>query len=66
MAFLLREAKILSKVFNATEKYSLLLAAICHDVDHTGKTNAFEISKISKLCLKYNDESVTRLLIYSL
>ena len=58
MAFLLRESKILTKLLTPIEKYSLLLAAICHDVDHTGRTNAYEILKISKLSLKYNDESV--------
>ena len=56
MAILLRESKILSKALSSTEKYSLLLAALCHDVDHTGRTNAFESCKISKLSLKYNDE----------
>ena len=39
MAYLLRESKVLSKILSPIEKYSLLLAAICHDVDHTGKTN---------------------------
>ena len=58
MAIFLRDSKILSKLLTAIEKYSLLIAAICHDVDHTGRTNAFEIAKISKLSLKFNDESV--------
>ena len=55
---MLRESKVLSKILSPIEKYSLLLAAICHDVDHTGRTNSFEIMKISKLSLKFNDESV--------
>jgi len=48
-------------VLTASEKYSLVLAALCHDVDHTARTNAFEVLKISKLCLTYNDESVINL-----
>ena len=58
MAYLLRESKILSKILTPIEKYSLVLASICHDIDHSGRTNAFEILKISKLSLKFNDESV--------
>ena len=58
MSYLLRESKILTKILTPIEKYSLLLAAICHDLDHSGRTNAFEIVTISKLSLKFNDESV--------
>ena len=35
-----------------------MLSAVCHDVDHTGRTNTFEVSKYSKVALRYNDESV--------
>jgi hypothetical protein len=31
---------------------------LCHDVDHTGRTNPFEIASSSKLAIRYNDESV--------
>ena len=37
---------------------SLLIAAIGHDVDHTGATNAFEIASSSKLALRYHDQAV--------
>ena len=40
------------------ELFSLLLSALCHDVDHTGRTNAFESASYSQLALKYNDESI--------
>ena len=43
---------------NTIENFALILSGFCHDVDHTGRTNAFEISKQSKLAQKYNDESV--------
>lgn len=38
--------------------FALLLAALCHDVDHTGRTNAFEAASYSTLALKYNDDSI--------
>ena len=40
------------------EQFALLLAALCHDIDHSGRTNAFEVNSYSNLALKYNDESV--------
>ena len=40
------------------EQFSLLLSALLHDIDHTGRTNAFESASLSKLALKYNDDSV--------
>jgi hypothetical protein len=37
---------------------SLLLAAICHDLDHPGTTNAFQVNTGSALAMRYNDASV--------
>lgn len=51
-------SKILSKYLIDLELFSLIFAALCHDVDHTGRTNAFETASYSLLALKYNDESV--------
>ena len=34
---------------------SSLIAAVVHDVDHPGKTNAYLINSGSKLALLYND-----------
>jgi hypothetical protein len=36
----------------------LLVACLCHDIDHPGNTNAFEVNVGSRLALKYNDVSV--------
>ena len=36
----------------------LLVAAICHDVDHPGLNNNFQINDSSHLALLYNDISV--------
>lgn len=38
--------------------FSLLIAALCHDVGHTGRTNLFEVGIMSKLAIRYNDKSV--------
>ena len=35
-----------------------MVSALCHDVDHSGRNNHFEVSSYSKLALRYNDESV--------
>lgn len=36
----------------------LFVAAIAHDVDHTGFSNAHEIARKSELAIKYEEESV--------
>lgn len=36
----------------------MLLSCLCHDVDHTGRTNGFEVARMSKLAIRYNDDSV--------
>ncbi|CAK4499395.1 unnamed protein product [Aphanomyces euteiches] len=37
---------------------AMLVAAVCHDIDHPGTDNAYEIATTSTLALKYNDISV--------
>jgi class 3 adenylate cyclase len=37
---------------------ALLLSAICHDVEHPGTTNAFQVNTCSPLALRYNDAGV--------
>ena len=37
---------------------ALLLAAICHDLEHPGTTNSFQVNTCSVLALRYNDASV--------
>jgi GAF domain-containing protein len=44
--------------FTPPEVLALLVGALCHDVDHTGRGNAFEINKGSHLALLYHDKSV--------
>ena len=44
--------------FTGLSIFGLLIAAMCHDVDHTGRTNMFEVNSKSKLAITYNDKSV--------
>jgi hypothetical protein len=45
-------------VFSSSKVLALLIAGLCHDVDHTGRSNAFEISSQSHLSILYHDKSV--------
>ncbi|KAK9867208.1 hypothetical protein WJX84_010389 [Apatococcus fuscideae] len=40
------------------EKYALMLAALCHDMDHPGLNNSYLINSRSELARLYNDVSV--------
>lgn len=39
-------------------RQALLLSAICHDLEHPGTTNAFQVNTQSELALRYNDVHV--------
>jgi len=39
------------------EQYAILIAALCHDVGHCGKTNPFLVETGHELALRYNDKS---------
>lgn len=34
-----------------------MISCLGHDLQHTGKNNAFECASMSELAIKYNDES---------
>ncbi len=40
------------------EILALLIASLCHDLDHPGNTNSFEVNTSSALALLHNDQSV--------
>lgn len=46
-----------SKWLSGVEQYSLLVAALCHDIGHAGKTNPFLVEVGDELALRYNDKS---------
>ncbi|TMW68589.1 hypothetical protein Poli38472_006057 [Pythium oligandrum] len=47
-----------SQMLQPLDIAACLVAAYCHDVDHPGHTNSFEIVSKSQLALLYSDESV--------
>jgi cAMP-specific phosphodiesterase 4 len=57
-AYMLISSTIALNFFSAINIFSVLTAAVCHDVDHTGRTNMFEINSKSGLAILYNDKSV--------
>ena len=48
----------LSQWFTQQELLAAVLAAVVHDVEHTGTTNNFHVQSGSELALLYNDRSV--------
>ncbi|CAM9664543.1 unnamed protein product, partial [Ectocarpus sp. 13 AM-2016] len=40
------------------DKLALLVAAFCHDIDHPGNNNAYEVNSLSPLALQHGDSSV--------
>ncbi|DAZ92789.1 TPA: hypothetical protein N0F65_005793 [Lagenidium giganteum] len=46
------------KFFSGIEIFSMLLAALCHDIDHPGNTNDFELKTLSAMALTHNDDAV--------
>lgn len=40
-----------------SDRFSLLIAAVCHDVGHPGRNNPFLVEANDPLALKYNDKS---------
>lgn len=43
---------------NQVEMMAILVSALCHDIDHPGRTNTFEINAETELALLHNDQSV--------
>jgi PAS domain-containing protein len=44
--------------FSSHQILALLIASLCHDLDHRGRTNVFEVNKRSVIANTYHDESV--------
>ncbi|GIL46507.1 hypothetical protein Vafri_3502 [Volvox africanus] len=45
-------------VLTSLERLALLIAALCHDLDHDGHSNSFHVNSGSELARIYNDQSV--------
>ncbi|CAE7240591.1 Pde9a [Symbiodinium microadriaticum] len=46
-----------SKWLGSVDQYALLVAALCHDIGHAGRTNPFLVELGDELALRYNDKS---------
>lgn len=57
-AYLLLSTTEAARMLRPLDIAACLIAALCHDVDHPGHTNAFEIQSRSQLAMLYSDESV--------
>ena len=49
---------ILQDYFNELGLFALMLACLCHDTSHPGTNNAYQVATLSKIAMKYHDESV--------
>ncbi|KAG1710865.1 hypothetical protein DVH05_013588 [Phytophthora capsici] len=55
---LLRRSGVAHSYFARVEIFAMLVAALCHDLDHPGNTNDFEVKAHSQLALTHNDDAV--------
>eukprot|EP00730_Choanoeca_flexa_P005545 TRINITY_DN11971_c0_g1_i1.p1 TRINITY_DN11971_c0_g1~~TRINITY_DN11971_c0_g1_i1.p1 ORF type:complete len:649 (+),score=133.41 TRINITY_DN11971_c0_g1_i1:44-1990(+) len=48
----------LDACWSPLECAAVLLASLCHDLDHRGLNNAYHVATMSELAVRYNDQSV--------
>ncbi len=58
MAYCITRQTTLGQNLKPLELYALMLTALCHDIDHGGKTNDFLVDTGSPIALLYNLRSV--------
>jgi len=46
-----------SDYLTGLEVFTLLVAGLCHDLEHPGTNNAYQINAMTDLALRYNDQS---------
>jgi hypothetical protein len=56
-AFKLLDAAGIAQTAAKTTLFALAIGALCHDCDHRGYNNAFEVVTMSELAIRYNDKS---------
>ncbi|KAJ3322614.1 High affinity cAMP-specific and IBMX-insensitive 3',5'-cyclic phosphodiesterase 9A [Boothiomyces sp. JEL0866] len=57
MVYVLLHMSNLDKHLNMLEKFSLLVSALGHDLDHPGLNNAYQTNALTELAITYNDIS---------
>ncbi|KAG3036308.1 hypothetical protein PC121_g444 [Phytophthora cactorum] len=55
---LIHRSGVAHSYFARVEIFAMLIAALCHDLDHPGNTNDFEVKTHSQLALTHNDDAV--------
>ena len=45
-------------MLNDLDRFVLMTAAVCHDLDHNGFTNSFHAATLTELAVRYNDTSI--------
>jgi len=58
MYLFLRGTDSLSTFFDQVDVFALVIAALCHDIEHPGQTNAFQVAARTRLAVLYNEMSV--------
>lgn len=58
MCYILITQSNVKNFLTASDKFSLLVAALCHDLCHPGTNNTFQVNASTELALLYNDQSV--------
>lgn len=56
--FLAESATLRTRLLTEADWLALLLSALCHDLEHPGTTNAYQVNTQSALAIRYNDASV--------
>eukprot|EP01097_Dermamoeba_algensis_P001608 TRINITY_DN1602_c0_g1_i4.p1 TRINITY_DN1602_c0_g1~~TRINITY_DN1602_c0_g1_i4.p1 ORF type:complete len:464 (-),score=54.11 TRINITY_DN1602_c0_g1_i4:203-1594(-) len=46
------------KFLTPLDMFALLIASLCHDIDHPGVNNSFHVARLTELAINYNDKSV--------
>lgn len=58
MMFLLMKHTNATQYLTPLDVFVLMIAALCHDVDHPGLTNSFQVAVRTDLAITYSDQSV--------
>lgn len=56
--YILSQGDQVLKNLDRIQRFALVFSGLVHDVDHTGKSNLYEMNTRSKLATLYNDRSV--------
>ena len=63
-SYMITNFQSVKKYLTQFQKAALIFSAFCHDANHTGHTNIFEMNSLSKIALKFHDKSVLFQLFY--